>query len=141
MKLQLSLEKDPLEIEKSLATSYFDCVEVYETSSGVEKGGTVYIIPEDQPHYVLPSLWAMGDSDLEELFERGTRMKCVILADKILVDGKPLTQGEKLIGIKGYCLDDGGDNYIALPETLSKETNTEIQLCNCEDVQDFLLGK
>ncbi|UJH91674.1 hypothetical protein LZ575_03020 [Antarcticibacterium sp. 1MA-6-2] len=137
MKLEISLVKDPQEIEDTLATSHFDCIEVYEPSSKVEKGGTVYIISEDQPHYVIPATWALGDDVLEDLMEGEKLMKCVILVDKVVMNGKTTTEGNHLTGIKGYCIDYGGENYIVLPARDKKQ----LQLCDCGDIQNYLVNR
>lgn len=134
MRLEISLVKDPQEIENMLATSRFDCIEVYEPSSNIQKGETVYIIPEDQPHYVIPATWALGDHLLEDLMDFKSFMKCIVLVDKVVMNGTTTTKGNELIGIKGYCIDHGGDNYIVRPVI----ENDQLQLCDCRDIQDFL---
>ena len=138
MGLQLALRKRAEEIEKAVYPAHLN--EAYRPVPNIKSGGMVYIIPEDRPNHVKVASWGYEDFVLEDIMEGEDPMKCVILADSVKLDEQSYSGDNKLIGIFGYCIDYGGDNYIAQPIIeLDNSGKKYLHICQQQEITNFLV--
>ena len=139
MDIELSLRKSCNELEEALNPSYFDCIEVYEPSGNIESGGVIYIVTQDEPHYITSATWAYGDNELERILQEGNQTKCIIIADSVKINNLDVHVQDGLIGIKGICVDDGGENYLVYPLiTFEGSGDEKLEICHCGEIQEYL---
>lgn len=135
--LRISLCKTAAQMEKELSALSIQS-QLYKPSSEIISGGTVNILLEDQPQRINSALWAYQDFVLEEILENKYRLKCAILADNIIFNNIRLGKKGEVVGIKGYCIDYGGDNYIAYPYFNRNEGVENIEFCSLKNILDYL---